>query len=437
MSHTDPRTFMRILSFVFVATAATLHAQQSASSQTSPRVLASRLIAAPDAKSSALLASPVAVRELPDGRLLVNDTQRRQLLLFDRGLATTTVVADSAGGGANSYGAGPGGIIRFVADSTLLVDPAGLSMFVIDPSGRIARVASVPRSQDAAALGNNTSSSPGLDGKGRLIYRGISRVKQVTNGGLTIAEFPDSVDIERVDLATRKVDTVGFYKVSKTNMIITQTERGVSIGAELNPVQTVDDWAVLANGSIAIVRGLDYHVDILNSDGTLAAGPKIPFEWRPLTDDEKVVVLDSARRAIDRMIANGDAAQMMSMHSGAAPPAGGHGAGGGATFGSGGGSKNAAPTIKMVSPSALPDYWPPFAQGAAKSDADGNLWVRTTAKRANAIGGSIYDVVDSTGLLADRIQVPPGRQIIGFGKNGVVYMAARDGATAWLERTHR
>jgi len=421
---------MRTLSLI-VGTATSLLAQQS------PHALPARLIAAPEAKSAATLVSPVAVRELPDGRTLVNDTRRRQLLLFDRGLTAMTIVADSAGGRANSYGAGPGGIIPFLGDSTLLVDPAGLSMFVVDPSGKIARVASVPRSQDAAALGNNTTSSSGLDAKGRLVYRGISRVKQVVNGGLTIAEFPDSVDVERVDLGTRKVDTVGFYKIPKTNMIITQTEHGVSIGAEINPVQTVDDWAVLADGSIAIVRGLDYHVDIVNPDGSLRTAPKIPFEWRPLTDDEKAVVLDSAKRSVDRMIANGDAAQMMSMHGGGSAPAGGHGGGGGVTFGSGAGSKNAAPTIKMVDPSALPDYWPPFSQGAAKADADGNLWLRTSARSANVVRGAIYDVIDRNGVLVDRLQIPPGRQIIGFGKNGVVYMSVRDGAAAWLERTRR
>jgi hypothetical protein len=433
MNHEHSHTYMRTLSLI-LGTATSLLAQQSP--QASPHALAARLIAAPEAKSAATLMSPVAVRELPDGRTLVNDTRRRQLLLFDRGLTAMTIVADSAGGRANSYGASPGGIIPFLGDSTLLVDPAGLSMFVVDPSGRIARVASVPRSQDAAALGNNTTSSPGLDAKGRLVYRGISRVKQVVNGGLTIAEFPDSVDVERVDLGTRKVDTIGFYKIPKTNMIITQTEHGVSIGAEINPVQTVDDWAVLADGSIAIVRGLDYHVDIVNPDGTLRTAPKIPFEWRPLTDDEKAVVLDSAKRSVDRMIANGDAAQMMSMHGGGSAPAGGHG-GGGATFGTGAGSKNAAPTIKMVDPSALPDYWPPFSQGAAKADADGNLWLHTSARSPNVIGGAIYDVIDRNGVLVDRLQIPPGRQIIGFGKNGVVYMSARDGATAWLERTHR
>ncbi|HEV8498964.1 MAG TPA: hypothetical protein VGQ56_18935 [Gemmatimonadaceae bacterium] len=421
---------MRILS-LFVLAASSVAAQQS---QPAPIV---RLIATPDAKSPPALVSPVAVRQLPNGTLLVNDTQRRQVLLFDRDLATFTIVADSAGGAKNSYGAGAGGIIPYVADSTLLVDPAGLSMFVVDPAGKIARVASVPRSQDAAALGTNTATSPGLDAKGHLVYRGISRVKQVTNGGLTIAQFPDSVDIDRVDLATRRVDTAAFYKISKTNMIVTQTEKGVSVGAEINPVQTIDDWAVLADGSIAIVRGLDYHVDVVHPDGTLTSAPKIPFDWRPLSDDEKVAVLDSAKRAVERMITNGGGAAMMAMHGGGgASPAGGHG-GGGATFGSIGEGKNVPPTIKMVSPSALPDYWPPFGQGAAKADADGNLWVRTTAKRTNAIGGPIYDVVDRAGTLTDRIQVPPGRQIIGFGKGGVVYLAAREDGGAWLERTHR
>ena len=420
---------MKKLSLTWLLGAATVGAQQAS------RPVATRLIDAPEAKSAAVLASPAAVRELPNGRLLVNDTQRRQLLLFDHALTTFTVVADSAGGGANSYGGGPGGIIPFVADSTLLVDPAGLSMFVIDPSGKIARVASIPRSQDAAALGMNNATSPGLDATGRLVYRGISRVKQIVNGGLTIAQFPDSVDIDRVDLATRRVDTVGFFKVSKTIMIITQTENGVSVGAEINPVQTVDDWAVLSDGSIAIVRGLDYHVDVVKGDGTIAGAPKIPFEWQPLSDDEKVTVLDSAKKAVDRMIANGTAAAMMSMHGSAVgPPMGQHGS---ATPGSGAPGKSAAPTIKMVSPSALPDYWPPFGQGAAKADVDGNLWVRTTAKRANAVGGAIYDVIDRSGSLVDRVQVPPGRQVIGFGKGGVVYLAARDDRGGWLERTHR
>jgi hypothetical protein len=39
--------------------------------------------------------------------------------------------------------------------------------------------------------------------------------------------------------------------------------------------------------------------------------------------------------------------------------------------------------------------------------------------------------------LVDRVQIPSGRLIVGFGKGGVVYMMARDDKNAWLERTHR
>jgi hypothetical protein len=394
-----------------------------------------RFITGPDAVSPHLLGSPAAVRQLRDGRLLVNDTQRRQLLLFDAGLTTMTVIADSGSGSAKSYGARAGGIIPYLADSTLFVDPAGLSMLVIAPDGAVARVASVPRSQDAAGLANNSATLPGLDARGRLVYRGLTRVKQVANGGLTTAVFPDSIDIDRIDLATRHVDTIGYFKVMKTKMLITQTEHGMSISGEINPLQTIDDWAVLTDGLVAIVRGQDYHVDIVRPDGSVHEAPKIPFEWVALTDEMKQAVLDSAKAQVARAMAGGPmTAQMMEMHG--AAPMGGRGA-----PASGGASSTnpqpATPPMKLVGINELPDYQPAFSTGAARADADGNVWVHTSAKRQGVIGGPIYDVIDGSGRLVDRVQLQPGRQIVGFGPRGVVYMSARDDRGAWLERTKR
>jgi hypothetical protein len=390
-----------------------------------------RFIKAPDAISPRVLGSPVAVRQLRDGRVLVNDTQRRQLLVLDIGLTTITVVADSSSGNTKSYGAKPGGLIPYLADSTLFVDPAGLSMFVIAPNGAIARVASVPRSQDAAALGNNNATLPGLDAQGRLIYRGLTRVKQVVNGGLTTAVFPDSIDIDRIELATRRVDTLGYFKVSRAKMTITQTEHGMSVSGELNPMQTVDDWAVLADGSLAIVRGQDYHVDIVRADGSVHEAPKIPFEWVALTEEMKQAVLDSAKAQLTRAMNGGPMpSQMMELHGGAAA-IGGHGAP------SSGGANAQMPPITVVGINDLPDYQPPFTAGAARADVDGNLWVRTSATRKGVVGGPIYDVIDANGRLVERIQLQPGRQIVGFGPRGVVYMSARDERGAWLERTTR
>jgi hypothetical protein len=50
----------------------------------------------------------------------------------------------------------------------------------------------------------------------------------------------------------------------------------------------VDDWAVLADGSVAFVRGRDYHVDLVRADGTRASAVKIPFDWQRLTDETRL-----------------------------------------------------------------------------------------------------------------------------------------------------
>jgi hypothetical protein len=70
----------------------------------------------------------------------------------------------------------------------------------------------------------------------------------------------------------------------------------------------------------------------------------------------------------------------------------------------------------------VPDYRPPFGQGAVRADRDGNLWIRTN----NWVDGRpVYDVVNRRGEIADRVQLPPFRTIAGFGP-GVVYMGVQD-----------
>src|ERR1041384_7861546 len=112
-----------------------------------------RLIAAPDAQTKPQFGIVAAVRQLPGGRLLVNDVLKRQLTMLDQSLGGTTVIADSTARPAPASGPRGGWLFPYLADWTLFIDPAGLSMFVIDPAGKIARVGSVPRSQDAGVLG--------------------------------------------------------------------------------------------------------------------------------------------------------------------------------------------------------------------------------------------------------------------------------------------
>jgi hypothetical protein len=426
-----------VVSFLVLGCASALVAQ-------TPTV---HLINTPTASSKHVLGSATAVRQLPTGRLLVNDAGKRQLLMFDPTLATATVIADSVSGGANSYGPSAGGLIAYAADSSLFIDPRDLTMFVIDPAGVITRVAAVPRSQDANVLGTNTNGTPGFDSNGRLVYRaGLTMMMpKFVNGALSMPDMPDSTALVRVDLATRKIDTAGFFKISKTKMTMSQSEKGMSITTEINPMPIVDDWAVLSDGTIAVVRGRDYHVDFIGADGKVTAAAKLPFDWQRLSDDDKIAVIDSARAAVEKS----RAAAAAGATTPAAPGDGGRqivvmnsfhvgGDGGsGADTKAAGAAGMQMPPINFVSPSELPDYRPAFGLGAAKADRDGNLWIRTTAVRAGAMSGPIYDVVNGRGELADRVQLPAGRQIVGFGKNGTIYMVARDETGAWLEQTHR
>ena len=81
----------------------------------------------------------------------------------------------------------------------------------------------------------------------------------------------------------------------------------------------------------------------------------------------------------------------------------------------------------------LPDYRPPFGQGATRADADGNLWIRTLPAKP-VPGGPIYDVVTRDGELVDRIQLPSGYTLLGFAPGKVVYLSMRDAKGLHLAR---
>ena len=90
-----------------------------------------------------------------------------------------------------------------------------------------------------------------------------------------------------------------------------------------------------------------------------------------------------------------------------------------------------APGVSKARLADVPDYRPPFGQGASRADLEGNIWIRTT-KELN--GEVVYDVVSAQGELADRVQLPRFRQVAGFGQ-GVLYLGVRDSTgVAHLER---
>jgi hypothetical protein len=402
------------------------------------------------AKSNESFANVVNVRPISGGKLLVNDVSNRRVLLFDSTLASFTVVADSTPATANAYSGRSANLIPYRGDSTLFVDAQSLSMLVIDPAGRVGRVMSVPRAEDVVSLAGPIGGAIGFDKSGRLVYRAVPRIERrmpSADGHVAPREMPDSSPVVRIDLATRQLDTVGFVKIPRPSMQMSRDADGrVQMSVTVNPLPVIDEWAVLSDGSIAFVRGRDYHVDWVNPDGTKSSSLKMPFEWQRLTDEDKVAFIDSVKVARERMGIGGvvqmamgggpppaggtapppggaDRMQVTIVQGGAAPPAGGTPTR----------SQQMQPRFNFVAPSELPDYKPPFFAGAARADMDGNLWLRTIPTKAIS-GGPVYDVINRQGGLVDRVQVPSGRTIIGFGPGGDVYLAARNENTTVLER---
>ena len=90
-----------------------------------------------------------------------------------------------------------------------------------------------------------------------------------------------------------------------------------------------------------------------------------------------------------------------------------------------------APTLVRVAD--LPDYKPPITSTSTRADADGNLWIRTLPMRPTP-GGPVYDVVDRNGVMFDRIQLPQGFSLAGFGPDKIVYLSNRDATGLHLSR---
>ncbi len=390
------------------------------------------------------MASVSAAIPLSDGRVYVNDVVSRRVLLFDSTLATAKVVADSTAVTSKAYGAQAGCAVRV---SRRHRDPhrSGVgSMPVLGPTGTIARVMAAPTVAGPIGLNlGNPFYPPGFDAGGRLVTQlpTLVRFPDAAPGKATTQQTTmDSSFIVRMDLAARALDTVAPFKTVKINQVIGRDEDGRMTSMKITPdiLPVIDDWTVCGDGTIAIVRGRDYHVDWLGADGKWRSTAKMPFEWQHLDDTQKTALIDSALAAIKARRDSMDA--VIASRGGMPIGAAGAAVGGGAAVavggrGRGGGDGSGAPPPQLIDGrpalTDLPDYRPAFLRGSTRADAEGNLWVRTTTL---VKGQPVYDVVDRQGTIVDRVQLPPFRTIAGFGP-GAVYMAVKDSAgTVHLER---
>ena len=214
----------------------------------------------------------------------------------------------------------------------------------------------------------------GVDAKGNLIYQGLRYVPRspVSNlHGKTGVSW-DSLPFVRANADTRRLDTIAAVAVATAMRVGLKVENGRAVTTIMtSPLSNVDDWVVLSDGTVIVVRGHDYHVEWIAPNGEIGAGGKLPFDWKRLSDEDKQQLVDSAKAERSKRAAELKAQFGDRLTS--SPPAF-------TTPGSPPGSFSVlrTPPGAVVSSYALveedpplseiPDYWPPIRLNAAKRE---------------------------------------------------------------------
>jgi len=394
------------------------------------------------------------IRPMSNGSVLALDTRAKRVVLFDSTLAHSAAVVDTTSGTQKAYGAMQGWLFPFTGDSSLFADYASLSFLVLDPAGKVGRVMAAPRGAGGALA---YLSGTLVDAQGNVVSEqteaGAERMAGAPPGPLVASArgagpggdpapnvetaVRDSEVLVRVNLETRQLVRTVWVQDGTTYRAPGGTgPAGNPVMTTLrNPMRLNDLWTLMPDGTIAVIREHDYHIDWVAPDGSLTSSPKIQHQWVHLTDSAKSAILDSARaadsvrglagkRRVDSIVAAAKKSGLVvnTLSSGAVTI---QNANGGITvYGLGG-------VGQYVDAVDLPDYLPPFdgpdtLGTVAKADADGNLWIRVRLPK-RLEGGAVYDVVNRQGKLVDRVQVPGGTTLVGFIP-GYAFLMSREGA---------
>ena len=309
-----------------------------------------------------------AVREIPDGRVLISNAKGPTVLLLDPVKGSVTPVG-AAGGGARRY-AGPGGLYAGPAGATLLLDRAQTRVFTISSAGEL------QGSRSIARRGVTSSSDADVD------------QQQIDAKGLAY-----SVDQHRPgeSLGSRESTLVRFDADAQSSEVVARLRRaevqtipagdGLTLGRQVIG-SPADGWGVAPDGRVAIVRADPYRVEWHSPDGQITRGTVIDHTPLPMTDADK------QKHASNRR--------------------------GGVGIGPAGGPRTDVSKLALL----FAPTKPPFEPDGVLVSPDARVWVLRTAPLD--AGAVIYDVFDGTGRRTDRIELPGEARIVGFGR-GAVY----------------
>lgn len=244
------------------------------------------------AKAPVTFDTLINVRGLTDGRIVVNDAVGFKLITLDPTFTKVTVWSDTAGTTKNNYGTQPAVVMPVGGDSSVIIELRSRSLIMIDPQGNFGRVFALPKTGDATAVMLSTMyGGGGIDPNGRLVHFGNPTPVAIPTPTLgctpTKPTFTsDSVPLVRSNFESRTVDTIGRMRFSlyTADIIENPNQKGCWQWRQKVDVFPYygDSWVLLPDGTVAIVRQSDYHIDWIALDGTKTSSPKMPFDWRAI-----------------------------------------------------------------------------------------------------------------------------------------------------------
>jgi len=366
----SPRTVVTRLAPVLLGwLAAPVHAQDA------------RLIASgpPSAELPYEFTKVAQVYELRDGRVLVLDQADAIVRLANIATGVSTVIGRT-GSGPGEYRL-PLYLVPLGGDSVGVYDDAAVRFLVVNADGEVSGFAPVVAQGDGARVG-------GFVGDGRGWLYGELRSRPMTS---------DSARLFRWRVGETNAQFVGTIARPLPEGAISVGGGAVRPGSFARP-DTRNMWTVDGSGRLAIAVFRPYYVEFISASGQRVVGKPIPHRALAMNDSVKQAFLaERAMAAVSGMVTDGKTGKTSAI-SGVSMPLD-------------------ASSITWAA------EVPPFRGNAFVAFApDGKLWIqRTTFGRE----GARYDLIGPDGALADRVRLPDGHRVVGFGRDAI-YVIRRD-----------
>jgi len=356
---------------------------------------AARALSRPDAEFPEPFTQVTGVRELRDGRLVVIDSRDKIIQLVDfKGGTGTKIGREGSGPGEYAF---PMRLVPLPGDSSGVYDMLNSRTLVVLPDGKTGGFITT----EAAAVGGGAGGTVRIGGaaprftdtRGRLYWLGQPFGPPTGDGPPKSA---DSVPVVRYDRGTKKTDSLAWVRVPKNNVQTSGTSGNMQVRVGIaNPFQPRDEWAVLPDGRIAVLRSPEYRVDWYGPSGK-SSGTPIPYEKLKLTEAHKAQWREARKQQTTMMVTMNNGQRSV---------------------------RTGPPPADLPDPGNWPELLPPFIDNAVFVAPNGMIWVNRT--RGATDDTPNFDVIDPTGKVAMRVELPAKTRLVGIG-SGTVYATRTD-----------